>query len=155
MVKVGAERSAATRWVAEHARPEPGFRGAYFSGSTVGLPDDAELSPSSDVDIVVVLAGDEPPVKPGKLRFRGALLEITSVAWADLSSADEVLASYHLAGSFRHDTVIADPTGRLRALHAAVSPRFAERPWVRRDGPPRRSWRARQADGPPDARRAA
>ncbi|MFE7386104.1 hypothetical protein [Streptomyces sp. NPDC057582] len=131
-MKVGAARSAATRWVAEHARPEPGFRGAYFSGSTVGLPDDAELSPSSDVDIVVVLAGDEPPVKPGKLRFRGALLEITYVAWADLSSVDEVLASYHLAGSFRHDTVIADPTGRLRALHAAVSPRFAERPWVRR-----------------------
>ncbi|MFE7326799.1 hypothetical protein ACFU8W_17730 [Streptomyces sp. NPDC057565] len=131
-MKVGAARSAATRWVAEHARPEPDFRGAYFSGSTVGLPNDAELPPSSDVDIVVVLAGDEPPVKPGKLRFRGALLEVTYVAWADLSSADAVLASYHLAGSFRHDTVIADPTGRLRALHTAVSPRFAERPWVRR-----------------------
>jgi hypothetical protein len=131
-VKIGTARSAATRWVAEHARPEAAFRGAYLSGSTVGLPDDAELPPSSDIDIVVVTAEDEPPAKPGKFRYQGVLLEVSHLPWAQLASADEVLASYHLAGSFRTDTVISDPTGRLRTLHTAIAPRFAARPWVRR-----------------------
>ncbi|MFB7307570.1 hypothetical protein [Streptomyces sp. NPDC056192] len=131
-MRVGAARSAATQWVAEHARTDPAFRGAYFSGSTVGLPDDAELSPSSDVDIMVVRAEDNPPAKPGKLRFRDTLLEVSHLPWAELSSTDAVLSSYHLAGSFRRDTIIDDPTGRLRALHADVSRRFAEPAWVRR-----------------------
>ncbi|MFC8128280.1 hypothetical protein [Streptomyces sp. NPDC057302] len=131
-MNVGRARSAAVQWVAQHAQPDAGYRGAYFSGSTVGLPDDAELPPSSDVDIFVVTAADSPPVKPGKLPYQGALLEVSYLPWAELASAEEVLASYHLAGSFRSDTVIDDPTGHLRTLHAHVSPRFAARPWVRR-----------------------
>ncbi|MDV9199435.1 hypothetical protein [Streptomyces sp. Wh19] len=131
-MRVGTARAAAVQWVTEHARPDPGFRGAFFSGSTVGLPDDAELSPYSDVDIVVVTADPAPPAKPGKLRFRDALLEVSLLPWGELASADEVLSSYHLAGSFRRDTVVDDPTGRLRELRADVSRRFAERPWVRR-----------------------
>lgn len=131
-VKVGLARSAAVQWVARHARADSGFRGAYFSGSTVGLRPDAELSPSSDVDIVVVTAHEDPPVKPGKLRHHGALLEVTYQPWAELASADDVLASYHLAGGFRTDTIIDDPTGRLRRLHEYIAPRFAARPHVRR-----------------------
>ncbi|MFF1834878.1 hypothetical protein ACFVXE_11825 [Streptomyces sp. NPDC058231] len=131
-MKVGLARSAAARWVAQHAQSDAGYRGAYFSGSTVGLPDDAELPPSSDVDIFVVTAADSPQAKPGKLRYQGALLEVSYLPWAELASADEVLASYHLAGSFRTDTIIDDPTGHLHKLHADISPRFAGLPWVRR-----------------------
>jgi hypothetical protein len=131
-VNIGSARSAAIQWVARHARPEADFRGAYFSGSTVGLPDGAELPPSSDIDIAVVTAREDPPVKPGKFRFQGALLEVSYVPLAELASADDVLASYHLAGSFRTDTIIDDPTGHLHALHDRISPRFAARPWVRR-----------------------
>ncbi|WP_406090948.1 hypothetical protein [Streptomyces sp. NBC_01013] len=131
-MRVAAARAAATRWVAAYARPAPGYRGAYFSGSTVGRPGDAELPPSSDVDVMVVTEEDDPPAKPGKLRYGGALLEISYVPWAELRDPEAVLSSYHLAGSFRSDTVIDDPTGELRALYADVSPRFAERRWVRR-----------------------
>ncbi|MEU9096003.1 hypothetical protein [Streptomyces sp. NPDC048428] len=131
-MRVGAARAAAVRWVAAHARSTPGYRGAYFSGSTVGRPDDAELAPSSDVDVVVVTEEDDPPAKPGKLRYEKALLEISYVPLAELGDAETVLSSYHLAGSFRVDTVIDDPTGALRALYAAVAPRFAERTRVRR-----------------------
>ncbi|MER6272513.1 hypothetical protein [Streptomyces sp900105755] len=131
-MKVGLARSAAIQWVAQHARPDAGFRGAYFSGSTVGLPDDAELSPSSDVDIFVVTAQEDPPAKPGKLRFQNALLEVSYLPWTELASADDVLASYHLAGSFRTDAIIDDPTGDLHKLHAHISRHFAARPWVRR-----------------------
>lgn len=160
-MKVGQARAAAIDWVAgwatQHAQhsdhSEPvrryaDYRGAYFSGSTVGLPDDAELPPSSDVDICIVTGSGagtgtgagtgsrtgtgNPATKPGKLRHQGALLEISYVPWDELSSADDVLASYHLAGSFRTDTVIDDPTGHLRRLLADVSPRYAAEPWVRR-----------------------
>ncbi|MFD7812878.1 hypothetical protein ACFV6E_08035 [Streptomyces sp. NPDC059785] len=130
-MQVGLGRSNAAVWVARHARSVAGFRGAYFSGSTVGLPDHAELPPSSDIDIVVT-AQDDPPVKPGKLRYRDTLLEVSYLPWSQLQSADEVLASYHLAGSFRTDTIIDDPTGHLRGLQARVSAEFATRPWVRR-----------------------
>ncbi|MER6117220.1 hypothetical protein [Streptomyces sp. NPDC001743] len=131
-MRVGAARAAAVRWVAAHARTTPGYRGAYFSGSTVGRPDDAELAPSSDVDVMVVTEDGGPTAKLGKLLHDGALLEITYVPWAELRDPEAVLASYHLAAGFRRDSVIDDPTGELRALSAYVSSRFAERGRVRR-----------------------
>jgi hypothetical protein len=78
-------RSAAIRWVAQHARPDTGFRGAYFSGSTVGLPDDAEPAPSCDIDIFVVTAREDAPAKPGKLRFQGVLPEVGHLPWTELT----------------------------------------------------------------------
>ncbi|HEY5832355.1 hypothetical protein [Streptomyces sp.] len=131
-MKAGAARSAAVHWVARHARREPDFRGAYVTGSTVGMADDAELARSSDVDVVVVTGRDDPPGKPGKFRHRGALLEVSYVPWREIASAEAVLGSYHLAGGFRTDTVIDDPTGHLRELHARVADGFANRYWVRR-----------------------
>ncbi|MEU6767809.1 hypothetical protein ABZ916_35540 [Streptomyces sp. NPDC046853] len=131
-MQVGLARSAAIQWVALHARADAAFRGAYFSGSTVGLPDDAELPPSSDIDIFVVTAHQDPPAKPGKLRFRGVLLEVSYLPRSEIASLDHVLTAYHLAGNFRTDTIIDDPTGELRGLQAHVSRHFAERYWVRR-----------------------
>jgi len=118
--------------VRRYGRGEGGYLGAYVAGSTVGMADDAELPDTSDLDVVVVSAAEEAPPKVGKLRHEGALLEITWLPWAEISSAERVLGSYHLAGSFRTDTVLDDPTGRLRALRAAVEPRFAAPEWVRR-----------------------
>jgi hypothetical protein len=60
------------------------------------------------------------------------LVEATYLPWRWLTSVEDVLRSYHLAGSFRVDTIIADPTGHLRRLHTQVSRHFAERVWVRR-----------------------
>ncbi|MDF2659329.1 MAG: hypothetical protein K0Q94_2120 [Paenibacillus sp.] len=116
----------------EHASKEAGFQGAYFSGSTIELPDDALLSATSDIDVVVVTEEPEPPLKLGKFVYRGVLLEVTYVSWHQLASAEEVLTSYHLAGSFRVDTIIADPTGHLGILQTSVSRHYAEQIWVRR-----------------------
>jgi hypothetical protein len=131
-MRVGFARAAAAQWVMRHARREAGFRGAYFSGSTIGLPDDAELPASSDVDVVVVTAAAQAPLKLGKFVYLDTLVEVTYLPWHRLASVEEVLASYHLAGSFRLDTIIADPTGQLRGLHTQVSRHFAERVWVHR-----------------------
>jgi hypothetical protein len=131
-MRVGTAKAAAADWVVRHASREAEFRGAYFSGSTVGMPDDGELPAASDVDVVVVTSHAEPPPKPGKFLHRGALLEVTYLSERQLASAEEVLSNYHLAGGFRRDTIIADPTGHLRSLQADVSRRFAEPAWVRR-----------------------
>jgi len=54
-------RRVAIEWVERVASQMPGFEGAYFAGSIVGLPDDAALPPSSDVDIVIVTPAGEDP----------------------------------------------------------------------------------------------
>lgn len=131
-MRVGFARSAASEWVMEHASKEAGFKGAYFSGSTIELPDDALLSATSDIDVVVITEAPEPPLKLGKFVYRGALVEVTYLSWHQLASVEEVLVSYHLAGSFRVDTIIADPTGHLGTLQTQVSRQYAEQIWVRR-----------------------
>ena len=129
-MRVGAARAVAVDWVREQARRDPGIQGAFFSGSTVGVPDEAVLPASSDVDVLLVR--DEPGVKLGKFRYRGVLLEVTPVTWEDLGSPEDVLGSWVFAPCFRTDTVIADPTGRLTAIRERVAASFAEPVWVRR-----------------------
>lgn len=129
---VGTARQAAIDWVIHHAGGEADFLGAYFIGSTAGQPDDASLAPGSDIDVVVVTAASSQPLKPGKVRHAGALLDVTIIPWRLLSSAEVVLTSYHLATGLRLGTIIADPTGRLRTLHSYVAAHFAEEAVVRR-----------------------
>jgi hypothetical protein len=131
-VKVGEARAVAARWVDEHAARIPGFAGAFLSGSATWLPDSAELPSASDVDVTVLTDGAAPPPKLGKFRWSGVLLEVTYRTWAELPSAEAILSSYHLAGSFRTDTVLADPAGRLAALRSATTGEYARMPWVRR-----------------------
>ncbi len=131
-MKVGAARQAAVDWVLHDACHQEGFSGAYFSGSTLTLPAEAELPATSDVDVMVVTTKAVPPPKLGKFVYHDALLEVTYIPAHQLASAQDVLASYHLAGSFRIDTIITDPTGDLHSLYATVSRLFAERTWVRR-----------------------
>ncbi|MDT0414951.1 hypothetical protein RM574_05555 [Streptomyces sp. DSM 41982] len=125
-MRVGTARKAAHDWVARHGRALPGFAGAYFSGSTVGLDAADTLSPYADVDLVVALDTPRPPPKPGKFRHAGALLEVTYEPWAALASPHAVLGDYHLAPPLaRTDTLVADPDGRLAALVAEVARGFA------------------------------
>jgi hypothetical protein len=131
-MKVGDARAAAVDWVTRSISEEAAYLGAYFSGSTVGLSDDAEMSAGSDIDVSVVLDQEEPPIKPGKLVHQGTLVEISYLSRHQIVSADDVLSSYHLANSFRMDTIIADPTGHLRNVQREVAFHFAERKWVQR-----------------------
>jgi hypothetical protein len=57
-MKVKQAREAARRWMVEEASRIPGFCAAYTAGSTNWLPDDANLTASSDLDIMVVLADE-------------------------------------------------------------------------------------------------
>lgn len=125
-------RLAAAEWVQKHAAQQAGFKGAYFSGSTIGMPGEALLPSGSDIDIMVVSEDDLAPPKLGKFIYRDFLLEVSYMSVSQLASAEEVLGSYHLAGSFRTDTIITDPTGLLRRLQREVADRYADEMWVRR-----------------------
>lgn len=123
-------KEIARAWVLTEGVRLPGFAGAFHTGSTLWAPDDDVLPASSDVDVMVVLASAEPPVKLGKFRHAGVLLEISFMPDEPLASPEDVLGNYHLAGSFRFPCVIADPTGNLTEIHRVVARDFADRRWV-------------------------
>lgn len=129
---VGRAKELARQWVMKQGAALPGFRGAFFHGSTAWLPDDAVFPLSSDVDIMVVLEAPEPPDKLGKFLYRDVLLEVSYLPSDQLSSPEVVLGQYHLAGSLRTASVILDPSGWLTGLQAVVSRDYAERAWVRK-----------------------
>jgi hypothetical protein len=123
-------KDVARRWVMEEASKVPGFYGAFYAGSTNWLPDDAALPATSDVDVMVVLTDPDPPHKPGKFVYRDVLLEVSYLPSEQLRSPGLILGHYHLAGSFRTQSIISDPSGRLTELQAAVSRDYAKRRWV-------------------------
>ncbi|WNV84009.1 hypothetical protein [Umezawaea sp. Da 62-37] len=127
-MRVDEARAAAADWVVGRASREPAFLGAYFTGSTVGMATDAELPVASDVDVAVVLDVDEAPAKAGKFVHLGALVEVTYLPWHEVR---EALGTHYLAGGLRTDTIIADPSGRLRPLQAVVAEHFSDEKWVR------------------------
>src|SRR3989344_563277 len=131
-ITVGHAREAAKDWVSVHAKHEPGFRGAYFIGSTATMPNEAELATDSDFDVAIIADNADPSRKPGKLSHRGALLEIAVFPWSWFESVDELSSSYHLAEGLRQNTIIEDPTSELRERQLQVTRSFREEVWVRR-----------------------
>ncbi len=125
-------REAARRWIIDEASRFPGFRGAYTAGSSNWLPDDAEFTSASDLDIMVVLADGRQAGRRRKFIYRDALLEVSHLAHSQLQSLDQVLSDYHLAPSLSTTKVLVDPLGHLTPLVAAVSRGYGKRTWVRR-----------------------
>ncbi len=120
----------ARQWVMSAANQISGFQGAFFHGSINWLTEDAPLSATSDLDIMLVFT-DPPPVKLGKFVYEGVILEISYLAWSDLQSPEQILATAHMVGGFKGGSIIVDPTGRLTALEAGVVQNYAKRKWVR------------------------
>ena len=131
-MNVTQARAVARRWVLDEASTASGFDGAFYHGSTNWLPGDAPLSATSDLDVIVVHTGASLPPKPGKFFHRGVILDVSYLPSDQLRSPPAVLGQYHLAGSFQTPRVIADPSGRLTKLQAAVAKDYAKRRWVSR-----------------------
>ncbi len=123
-------REIAREWVREEGAKTPGCTGAFCHGSVTWLPDDATLPETSDVDVMLVVAEEDPREKRGKFRWRGVLLEVSYLPADLVASPERVLSNYHLAGSLRVPSVLHDPFGTLVPLQAAVAAEFAKREWV-------------------------
>lgn len=129
-VLVKQAKEIAREWVETEGVRLPHFAGAFHTGSLLWAADDDIVPPSSDVDVMVVLDGAEPPVKIGKFRWRGVLLEVSFMPGDLLAPPEAVLGNYHLASSLRFPGIIADPTGRLAQIQQLVARDFADRRWV-------------------------
>lgn len=125
-------KATAREWVEREAAHLPGFQGAFLHGSVTWLPDDAWMPPASDLDIMVVLADESVVPTPGKFRRDGVLLEVSFLPQDAVASAEQILGSSHLAGSFRQHGILADPGGRLTAIQRDVARAYARRMWVER-----------------------
>ncbi len=128
---LAAATAVARAWVGDAGARMPGFAGAFLHGSAVGRAGGDVLAPTSDLDVIVVLETAEVPGKVGKIRVDGVLLDVSYLAAAEIRTPEDVLGVSHLAGSLRAPSVLADPSGRLTALQAAVTRDFAQRRWVR------------------------
>ena len=120
----------ARQWVLEEAATTAGFWGAFYHGSAAWLPGDTLLPATSDVDVIIVLDSPAAPPKLGKIRYRDALLDVSYLPRQEVQSPEQVLGQSHLAGSLRTANIIADPSGQLTALQAAVARDYAQRRWV-------------------------
>jgi hypothetical protein len=58
------------------------------------------------------------------------MLDVSYLTADQVRSPDQILGDYQMAGSFRTPSIIAEPSGRLTELRAAVSRDFAKRRWV-------------------------
>lgn len=130
-MRVKQAKEVARQWVLEEAHGIPSFLGAFTHGSVNWLADDAVLPPASDVDILVVVTDPRPPAKTGKFIYRDVLLEVSYLTGDQVQSPECILGDYHLAGSFRMASILADPSGALTTLQAAVAQGYAKRRWVR------------------------
>jgi hypothetical protein len=129
-MRIRRAKELASKWVSEVGAGTRGFVGAYFTGSATWLPADAELPPTSDVDVWLVLDDVSAVAKIGKFPYEGILLDVAFAPKELLQSPEAVLADYHIAGAFRVPNIIADSSGRISLLQQAVAKGFAERVWV-------------------------
>jgi hypothetical protein len=113
----------------------PAFRGAFLTGSATDLPGGARLPRSSDVDLTVLVAPSTTSVgrpvpgaaglRSGKQLVDGVLVDVSYLEEGALVDPAWVAASFVYAPSFRGGQVLADPTGHLGRLEAAIAPSFA------------------------------
>ncbi|HWV22677.1 MAG TPA: hypothetical protein VNZ58_00675 [Thermomicrobiales bacterium] len=129
-MNIEAARSCARNWVEAEGVALPGFVAAFLAGSTNDLSDDAELEPTSDLDVMVVLEGINTRLKPGKFVYRGVLLEVSIIDVDVLSCSETVLGHYHLGRVIATARILADPTGLLTRLRNDVADHFGERKWI-------------------------
>jgi hypothetical protein len=158
--------------VRAQAAADPAFRGAFLTGSATDLPGAAPLPRSSDVDLTVLVATSstaavDRPIsgvatgptaaaasgrRSGKQLVGGVLVDVSYLEERALADPAWVATSFVYAPSFRGGQVLADPTGHLARLEAAIAPSFAAPAAVRaRTADVHRRIRARLTALDPDA----
>lgn len=131
-MNAGTAKGIAKAWIDAVAANDPHFLGAVLHGSVNWMADNAELAPTSDLDVLVIRNGDNNAAKPGKFVYRDLLLEVSYLSWDEIATPEAVLGNYSLAGSFQGAGLLADPSGRIETVQAVVARDYAKREWVRR-----------------------
>lgn len=116
----GDARATATLWVTESRLP---FRSAFISGSLAWADPNAAYDPASDIDCYLVVDGDSPDGKIGKITVDGVLLDVSWLPWQQLEEAE----SHAVLASLLHfGRIVQDDDGTLTELQERISGRFAD-----------------------------
>jgi hypothetical protein len=136
-MNVAEVKERARRWVDVHRAEWTGLEAAHLVGGIAAMPDDADYSATSDVDVHLIFANDSPmliPTSPfGTIlaeEFEGILIEAGPKPVAEYASAEAVLANPEIAQHMLYPSTLYDPTGMLDRLRPAVQDGFARRQWV-------------------------
>lgn len=116
----GEALAAAATWITESRLP---FRAAFIGGSMAWADPDLPYDPASDIDCYLVVNGDPPDGKIGKIRVDGVLLDVSWLPWQQLVEAE----SHAVLASLLHfGRIVRDDTGKLTALQERISGRFTD-----------------------------
>jgi hypothetical protein len=136
-MNVRQAKQTARAWVETHVDDWPGLRAAHLVGGITSLPDEAPFPEAKDVDLHLVvdeasatLEKDGPGPNILEITYGGLAIEAGVKSLADYASAEAVLGNPEIAYHFTVDSILFDPTGRLRALLAPVRHDYARRRWV-------------------------
>lgn len=125
-------KAIAREWALEEASKTPGFYGAYLIGSALWKPEDQPLPPESDIDIKVVVEGDERPQSYTKSVYKGVLIEVSYALSKDYQTPETMLGSYPFAKHFTVQNILADPSGKLTEVQAVVARDYTKRKWAQK-----------------------
>jgi hypothetical protein len=129
-MNVGQIMKIAREWVDSDGSKTPGFGGAYLYGGISMVPETAEFASYRDVDLRILLEGQDTSGMHGRiLPYRGVLLELTFGDLARATSPEFALSrigAYQLAAG----RILSDPTGLLRGAHETMKREYPRRKWV-------------------------
>ena len=118
-------------WVLGNLTGLPGFEAAFYHGSINWLNDDAPFPPTSDIDIIAVVTDPGQHIS-GKRIHQDLILEVSYMPVEAFQSAEQILGTFYLAGSFRKPGIITDKKGHLTMLQHQVTEEYAAPYWIRR-----------------------
>ena len=115
---VGDAIAIASAWMNRSDLP---FAAAFIGGSIANANPESLYDPASDVDCYLVIDGDPPDGKIGKITVGGVLLDVSWIPWSALEYAesDAVMASLLNFG------LVVQNDGRLGLLQARIQHAFA------------------------------
>lgn len=140
MLTTHEARLVAAEWVRAEAVAIPEFVGALLAGSARERAPEAPHPATSDLDVWIfvdaavpdTVAEPESRFANRKLHHRGLVVERGFFPWERLADAARVLGDPYLAPNFAAPVLLADPSGRLARVAAAVRAEFPRRAHVRR-----------------------
>lgn len=116
---VGDAIAIASNWIASSDLP---FSSAFIGGSVAYAKPDTNYDPASDVDCYLIVDGDPPDGKIGKITVEGVLLDVSWIPWQQIENAE----SHAVLASLLHfGLVTRDTHGNLRDLKQRIDEDFA------------------------------
>ncbi len=110
----------ASNWI---NNAELDFSAAFIGGSVAYADPKSPYDAASDVDCYLVIDGDPPDGKIGKITVDGVLLDVSWLPWSQLENAEQHAV---IASLIRFGHIVTDNTGNLTSLQQRIASTFMD-----------------------------